>query len=93
MSPPKQTKQEEETPMPCNCHVTGLCPETGFKLTECDWCGDGILEEEEIDDDTEKQCADCKIEAKKHCDECGGYGSCDDEEEEEIDDDTEDEED
>jgi len=36
-------------------------------------------EEQEEED---KQCADCEIEAKKHCDECGGYGSCDDEEEE-----------
>ena len=32
---------------------------------------------------TEKQqCRDCEIEAKKHCDECGGYGSEEDEEEE-----------
>ena len=38
-------------------------------------------EEKERDDDEDKQCADCEIEAKKHCDECGGYGSCDDEDE------------
>tara|TARA_R110002126_G_scaffold193380_1_gene341734 strand:- start:1033 stop:2004 length:972 start_codon:yes stop_codon:yes gene_type:complete len=34
----------------------------------CDCVG---CEEEEEED----QCSDCKIEAKKYCDECGGYGS------------------
>ena len=41
-------------------------------------------EEEESVNDEEKQCADCEIEAKKHCDECGGYGSCSDDDEEEV---------
>ena len=36
------------------------------------------LENEEEED---KQCRDCEIEAKKHCDECGGYGSDDDDDE------------
>ena len=34
-------------------------------------------------EEEDKQCADCEIEAKKHCDECGGYGSCSDDDEEE----------
>ena len=37
------------------------------------------MEEEE----EEEMCRDCEIEAKKYCDECGGYGSCSDEEDEE----------
>jgi hypothetical protein len=28
-----------------------------------------------MEDMKDKQCRDCEIEAKKHCDECGGYGS------------------
>ena len=33
-------------------------------------CCDDCREEEQ-----KQQCRDCEIEAKKHCDECGGYGS------------------
>ncbi len=63
----------------------------GFKTTERlngDW--NSLLFEirnygDDEEDDEDKQCADCEIEAKKHCDECGGYGSCSDEEEEEKD--------
>ena len=32
-------------------------------------------------DDPDYQCRGCKVEASKHCDECGGYGSGDEEEE------------
>ena len=39
---------EEPEPV-CNCHQTGeRCPETGWLLTECNRCGEGILEEDEI---------------------------------------------
>ena len=31
-------------------------------------------------EEEDKQCRDCEIEAKKHCDECGGYGSEEEEE-------------
>jgi hypothetical protein len=32
-------------------------------------------------DDDDKQCRNCEIEANKHCDECGGYGSNSDDDE------------
>ena len=67
----------------CKC----LCEEDNKELVECDKCGHEDLFARFsawcIDHDAEEiQCSDCKIEAKKHCDECGGYGS--EEEEEEI---------
>jgi len=36
---------------------------------------------EEEEEEEDKQCRDCEIEAKKHCEECGGYGSGGEEEE------------
>ena len=39
------------------CYKTGeICPETGYSFTECDLCGDGILEEDE-EETEQKLCA------------------------------------
>tara|TARA_R110000824_G_scaffold170077_1_gene347319 strand:- start:162 stop:419 length:258 start_codon:yes stop_codon:yes gene_type:complete len=50
----------------------------------CDECGVEISsppsDEEDEEDEDREQCNDCKIEAKKHCDVCGGYGSEEEEE-------------
>jgi len=53
---------------------------TTFELIKKDFCK---KQEEEEEEEEDKQCRDCEIEAKKHCDECGGYGSDDDDDEEE----------
>ena len=57
----------------------------------CEYCGriGELTENKDGDiicrrcDDPDYQCRGCKVEASKHCDECGGYGSGDEEEEEE----------
>tara|TARA_R110000822_G_scaffold137565_2_gene275120 strand:- start:7 stop:492 length:486 start_codon:yes stop_codon:yes gene_type:complete len=49
----------------------------------CEECERLQYNEEEEEEEEDKQCRDCEIEAKKHCDECGGYGSDDDDDEEE----------
>ena len=60
----------------------------------CEYCGriGELTENKDGDiicrrcDDPDYQCRGCKVEASKHCDECGGYGSGDeDDEEEEVD--------
>ena len=58
----------------------------------CEYCGriGELTENKDGDiicrrcDDPDYQCRGCKVEASKHCDECGGYGSGDEEDEEEI---------
>ena len=55
----------------------------------CEYCGriGELTENKDGDmicrrcDDPDYQCRGCKVEASKHCDECGGYGSGDEEEE------------
>ena len=50
-------------------------------LLTLDRVSNSINRREEKEEEEDKQCADCEIEAKKHCDECGGYGSCSDDDE------------
>ena len=59
----------------------------------CEYCGriGELTENKDGDiicrrcDDPDYQCRGCKVEASKHCDECGGYGSGDEDDEEEAD--------
>ena len=51
-----------------------------FLVNECGCVVDCKIIEKEYDNDNE-QCNDCKIEAKKHCDVCGGYGGGSEDEE------------
>jgi len=80
----KKKKEEEQKCWTCDAsvatHKTYRDALGEFELT-CDKCHREEYPEEYEEED--KQCRDCEIEAKKHCDECGGYGSDDDDDEEE----------
>jgi len=86
----KKKKEEEQKCWTCDAsvatHKTYRDALKEFELT-CDKCHREEYPEEYEEED--KQCRDCEIEAKKHCDECGGYGSDDDDDEEEEEEDEE----
>jgi hypothetical protein len=86
----QKEEDDEDEDSDCVAHPVyncdGGCGTIMGSDDDCKRICDDCKEEEESDDDEEKQCADCEIEAKKHCDECGGYGSCSDDDEEDEDD-------
>ena len=56
--PESDTDEEVEEKLECNCRETGeIDEETGFKVMDCDLCGEGLIgeEEEETNYDAEQQ--------------------------------------
>jgi hypothetical protein len=72
----------------CGCVVEERSRDTGEWWDYCNDCYEKDQEEEE----ERPLCRNCEIETRKHCDDCGGYGSHSEEESEEEDDEEEDDE-
>ena len=63
----------------CGCVVEERSRDTGEWWDYCNDCYEKDQEEEE----ERPLCRNCEIETRKHCDDCGGYGSHSEEESEE----------
>jgi hypothetical protein len=77
----QQTKMaSQDTKMcECGCVVEERSRDTGEWWDYCNDCYEKDQEEEE----ERPLCRNCEIETRKHCDDCGGYGSHSEEESEE----------
>ena len=60
-----------------NCCFPAQVEETGEDVEDLEFD-----EEEEEEEEERPLCKDCEVETRKHCDECGGYGSNSEDEEE-----------